>query len=55
MMLLIQDVKEFSCVIPKAVSRLKIKKALGSYGQEVANRISLSILLKYYLALASID
>ena len=42
LLLLVQDVGEFSNIIPKAVLRLKIKSALGNYKEEFVSKVGLS-------------
>ena len=39
LLLLVQDVGEFSSIIPKAVSQLKIKSALGNYKGECVSKV----------------
>ena len=39
LLLLVQDVGEFSSIIPKAVSRLKIKSALRNYKEECVSKV----------------
>lgn len=35
LLLLIEDMEEFSIIFPKALARLKIKKAIGNYNSKV--------------------